>query len=233
MSKSRFGFVALCAIAAPVIPAPQLGAVPVKVTFEGIVTDTHRDADAYFNAGDTMTGAFYYETSVSPHPIQRWYRPFTVAHDGYVTIGAYTALIVGEGESKLSLPILVVNNNALFENPPFEADQFTANPHADGPVLGLMTPNHLNFNLFDSTASVFDNRSVPALLPPLSRFDTANWLFLFKSTEPRDFTYRGTVGGLITGFETTIIPEPSTLALCIAAVFAPASTRTNKRRYRL
>jgi hypothetical protein len=208
MIKISAGRIAAYVIVVLIFPAVHVHAAPVRVAFEGTVTDALLGAGDFFRVGDPMTGDFVYDSSAPTDYQENVYRPFAYPNRGFTTIGAYTVRFKNDG-------YLFINNDVILNLPdPTLVDQFTADPAADGPDLGGLRPRNLAFNLIDATASVFDSRDLPTSLPPLSSFAVASWTFVFTSTDPNALSITtGFVDGVVTALKVTIVPEPSTWLL--------------------
>ncbi len=197
-----------CSIAIVICSQLRVSAAHIRIHFQGVVTSAERDAEAFFNVGDAVTGSFDYESATPTlYPDDTSiYEPLQYPNHGSVTIGSYTALFRSGGKAYV-FDDIILNLPA-----PTVADQFTANPYASGPILKEMRPRNLNFNVVDDTANYFNGSALPTYLPPPSEFFIADWVLVFISSAPNNTTIPGRVLGNITAISVEVVPEPNTVA---------------------
>lgn len=176
-------------------------AAPVTFSFTGAVSHVDTGLFPNFNAGQTLSGSYTFESTTSPSPSGNRYNGAITAFNG--TLGSYSA-VLNTAESNF----IAVTNNPGFDRYIVSAP-LTPVPAVSGLSL------RFRMELIDPSGTVFTNTALPTTPPSLSSFATNRWRLVFD-----DGTGTARIRGVLTSL--TAVPLPAAVILFGAGLVALA-----------
>ena len=192
---------------------PTLGsAATITLTFTGTVTSIDPSLASVYAVGDAMSGSLSYDSTASDN-------------DPDTAFGSYdgaTNLSFDVEGDVASAPLGFVEISNDLDTPGFDSFRAAvvceAGTVCNAPAPAGASPNSWELVLFDSTASVFSDDSLPTSLS-LGGFDDAFVALIFSGDEV------GGIVGITLETLTVTVPEPGVLGLLALAGAAALARR--------
>lgn len=211
-SIMRLGFgVFLCNLLAGGLPVAI--AAPVTFSFTGVVGHVDTSLFPNFNAGQSVSGSYTFESTTSLSAPGNRYNGAITAFTG--SLGAYTA-VLGTGNN-----FIAVRNNLT------TGDHYIVSaPLAPVPAVSGLTSLRFRMELIDPSGQAFTSTNLPSAPPSLSSFATNRFRLIFE-----DANGVARIRGSMTSLALTAVPLPAAVILFGAGLVALAGLGAGSRRH--
>lgn len=187
-------------------------AAPVTFSFTGVVGHVDTSLFPTFNAGQSVSGSYTFESTTSLSGPGNRYNGAITAFTG--SLGAYNA-VLGTGNN-----FIAVRNNL-----PTGDHYIVSAPLAPVPSISGLTGLRFRMELIDPTGQVFNGTGLPTTPPSLSAFATNRFRLIFE-----DANGTARLRGSLTSL--TAVPLPAAVVLFGAGLVALAGLGAGSRRQR-
>jgi hypothetical protein len=193
-------------------PSPADAAL-ITFQYHGVVNSVDADLSGTFALGDPLLVTYIFDSltpdAIPADPVRAIYSAITSIT---VSVGSYSASGPGAGPHRG----IDVFNNLLV---PLASDLYNVFASVSGPPVAGLEPIIFHFSLFDPTANVFGDKSLPLSQPDVTAFASKLFYLEFSNGEQSAFVR----GELVPAAEP--VPEPGSLALLASALGASIGLR--------